>query len=231
MPRPPILFNRLESDAVAQKSVIGGALTPSGSTAYDAGYFGNAYKGVNNQYLKFNVADYWTSPDDPGTIEYWYFCPAGWTPGTGYAHLQISATAGAGEGLISIREDLPTNGIRFYLSEAGVGDDLDYTLPTADITKNGWNHIALCWDNSGIEGGANKSRVYLDGVQKGSSNTTWGHSVDWSTPDTFSVLGGHISLGNYYIRERMDNVKFYAYAKTDFSDRWAERGGLNDLVN
>lgn len=230
MAKSPILFNRLESDAVAQKSVIGNALTPTGSTAYDTGYFGQAYKGINNAYLKFDAVDYWTNPDDPGTIDYWWFCPSGWTPATGYLHVSVLSSAGSGYGQINIREDLATSGIRFYLTETGVGSDLDYTLPDTDIGINSWHHIALCWDNNGIDGGANKSRVYFDGILKGSSNTTWDYSHDWTTPDSYSCVGGY-PIANYYIRERMDNVKFYAYAKTNFNDRWAERGGLNDLVN
>ena len=231
--KPPIHFNRLESDAVVQKPVFGNALTPNGSPTYSTGYFGDAYDGASNDYLKFNAVDYWTNPDNPGTIEYWWFVPSGWTPSHSSFHVQLLSTSpGSNYGLIRTGATIAGGGgLKYNYAETDVGDPFSYILPSASISKNAWHHVAICWDTSGIDGGSNTIRGYFDGTVVGSSNSALTYSNDWTTPDGFSILGSDTVLNNYNLEGKMDNVKFYDYAKIDFNDRWAERGGLNDMIN
>ncbi len=80
-------------------------------------------------------------------------------------------------------------------------------------------------DNSGIDGGSDTARAYVDDVMVGSSTTDL-------TPSNASSVG-QMRIGNSYldatlstgyVRGQVDNIKIWDYAKVDFSDRLTEDG-------
>lgn len=88
-------------------------------------------------------------------------------------------------------------------------------------------HYAVAWDKDGIDGGSDTLKLFIDGVARGSSSAAIG-----SMTGAISRLNIGVYLTGNLISSQsiFDNVKIYDYAKTDFSDRFNERGGLNDQI-
>lgn len=82
-------------------------------------------------------------------------------------------------------------------------------------------HAAICWDINGIGGSADRVRVYRDGVIVGATSAAWNPSGT-VYQDRFETGGAADSQSHdKYI---VDNLKVWNVAKTDFSDRFGERG-------
>jgi hypothetical protein len=102
--------------------------------------------------------------------------------------------------------------------------------PTGLTFSSGtWYHIAFVCDKDGIDGGSDVQRIYLDNSILWNSTAALSYDAT-DTIKTF-VFGSYddtstsTSAGsNTYL----DNMSLYDYAKTDFSDRFNERDGMND---
>lgn len=89
-----------------------------------------------------------------------------------------------------------------------------------------WAHIATVWDiNKQIDG--NKSlAMYVNGIQVAYSQDDIQMSLPWR--DIFT-LGGDFLYSQNFRSGAVDNLKIWDYAKTNFSDRFAE--GYSVFVN
>ena len=86
-------------------------------------------------------------------------------------------------------------------------------------------HFAFVWDLNGIDGTSDTLRIYVDGNLEGSATGQW---IPTGGLDPYLYLGAAPNYGpwwdHYYnaVKGVTDNIKIWNYAKTDFSDRFAE---------
>ncbi|MBN1672140.1 MAG: chitobiase/beta-hexosaminidase C-terminal domain-containing protein [Kiritimatiellae bacterium] len=78
-------------------------------------------------------------------------------------------------------------------------------------------HVALVWDRQGIEGGLETVRLYANGARVcGATENGWGTQVSG-----YGDIGSGQD-GEFADRFWVDNLKVWAYAKTNFNDRYSE---------
>lgn len=87
------------------------------------------------------------------------------------------------------------------------------------INASELHHLALSWDFSGKFGGGDTIRLFLDGNLVGATTDDANHTEGFRHYDYLfgTTWGNH---GGSPVA--FDNVKIWAYPKTDFSDRFAE---------
>jgi hypothetical protein len=94
-----------------------------------------------------------------------------------------------------------------------------------NVVSGDWHHVAIVWDSTGIGGGANTGRLYLDGVQMSSTNNAIAAMPILATPApaTDMDIGRQgPPVGGFPFTGTLDNLKWWNYAKTDFTDRFDE---------
>jgi hypothetical protein len=216
----PILFNRFESAASVGNNVIGANFTKQGVPTYAACKFGNGiYINQNGEAADFASFQ----PGKTGCVECWI--KPDWASTDGTNHIICDSVLGG------------TPRFLFYWNATwkNFAFGYDWNNPAGGYVRAttwpGHNagdliHIAAVWDENGIEGGANLLRIYMNNTLHGSGNTA-----------NFPALQIGIRVGNQSAASIIvpfdgviDNMKFYDYAKVDFSDRHDERGGMNDQV-
>lgn len=224
-----VLWNTLGSDEEVLNSVIGpnlefyrGGYWPhvQGDRDYVNGYSGNAVtlKGnyvnmhrVHNIILN-NPGNY-LDPEQ-GSIELWYYQTA--VPII-YSH-GIYRLFGGGYGLGS--------GIVFQAMHSGSGRPASIIVALifggtpciiwydiANINNNEWVHLAMSWDRNGIDGTTDTLRLYVNNVPVASTTqNNWGTVVG----QRVDICGGndHNLIGKF----KMDELKIWNYAKTNFFD-------------
>ena len=165
----------------AAVSAFGPFLT---SSVYDAGVNGaSAYFDGTNDYLTTPANSLDLSNDD-FTIESWVF-----TTSTGKQNI-IGATKnqdGTGSYMININRD--SNQVRFFCRYNG-GTVLDYNVGTGSFPLNAWTHLAVTRDGANL-------RVFIDGTQVGTTNTTLG---------SFAIDNASLNGNIYYIGTTTDGA-------------------------
>lgn len=238
MPQPPILFNRLGNSTQTTKSVIGVNGVEAAVITYNNVKFGSgasdsaAGAGItfNNVPVAFNK----------GCIEFWIK-----TTQTPAAQVNMSPV-GEGEAAQTFPEirvywvDSLNQLIYIMATSSGVFAQLRITAANMGWTGAGdVIHWAFGWDATGGSGaiakGSDVLYVYVNGSAVSSfalDNTVGGITYEnmqgASKTNKLGICGEN--AGNYGCNATVDNIKIYNYAKTDFSDRENERGGLDDQV-
>jgi hypothetical protein len=224
MAKKPILWNRLGSDTQAFNSPLGPNLTKEGNSAYTTGQFGNGYQGGgSSDALSFPANDIWNN-NQVGTTELWWKPTAGWDTG-GSGIIAIGDTVS--DAYHRIFANNGDSNVWFEFSISGGSRYLWRKNPMTNFSAGTWYHLAIVWDANGIDGSSDKSRNYIDGVIDSTDSTAIPN-------DTFGNSLNESAIGNIDSRTLpligvVDNIKCYDYAKTDFNDRFNERGGLNDV--
>ena len=95
-----------------------------------------------------------------------------------------------------------------------------------------WIHVAGVWDRNGIAGTTDTVRLYVDGeVVASSQESDWGTTTcDRRVPGVdqcfLDVVGCNDTCADTFAA---DNLKVWAYAKTDYSDRFQEGFGQGQV--
>lgn len=217
-----ILYNRLES--ANSISVIGGTATTTGSPTFEACKFGNGCKSSSNSnYNTFTITAASINNALKYTIEFWgiplWNCTNGGSADGAY-HNAVGLLSDSGKFV----------DFYYYQSDAFYYDAGTFFWRNADSGQT-WTsgdvvHYAYVVDSSGIAGSSDKARCYINGALAGASTTIALTSIG-GTNVTLYVTN---SRGAGTWKGTVDNIKVYNYAKTDFSDRFNERGGMNDQV-
>ncbi len=151
---------------------------------------------------------------EKGTIECWYYQTD--NP-VAYSHGVYRMFDGA-FGLYSGMSFATYNPYSIYPARLGLG--LNFGGPAcyagfdmAAIPNNTWVHIAGCWDRNGIDGTSDSIRVYMNNqlmaaITKNDWGTTYGARAD--------ICGGNDQ--NIVGKFKMDELKIWNYAKTNFDD-------------
>lgn len=220
----PILFNRCGSAVQLNNSITGPGFAITGTPVYITGQFGNAMYVTGTDYARITINSIMAN-NDRGAIECW--CKKETT-------FSVAGTYFGFENLITgdwvVRTvSISANVTQLAIGVAGVTSYLDFRLDTSGLSAGEWFHAAICWDRSGIDGGANTGRAYVNGSLMASTNTAISQVV-------FGA-GYGMRLGNNPVgaaplgTERgTDNFKIYGFAKTNYNDRFDERGGMNDFA-
>ena len=221
MPKPPIEFNRIESDSGVAASVAGSGYSITGSPAYAAGKYGNGINvPANNSGLVVCTSYLGDILKTQGTIELWYKPVYASTDGT--LRFITGGYGTPGPTGVTLHYIYWRDG-KFYFQTAK--NHLHQTATAVSFSAGEWIHLAGVWDDAGINGGANRTQLYVNGVLKGYySGAIVIVGAEWN--GIMNIVGfSHTTASGYGVN---DNIKVYDYAKTDFSDRFNERGGMND---
>jgi YVTN family beta-propeller protein len=222
-----VLWNKLGSDDEVLHSEVGENGTIVGTSyAYEPAMFGNGYvkKEYWQNYLRFpasildrltqrGAVELWVNPKVPQPVPYQYGVfgllgayyghggePTDWNIGLFWGDTVTF------RGLVG--------GIRFDGSLARTPDEPSQFVATPLVPF----HAAISWDIAGIDGTADKVRVYRNGAVVGSTTDSWnpdGTQRGDIILETTADSGG----ADKFI---VDNIKIWNYAKTDFSDRFVE---------
>lgn len=205
-----VIWNQLGSDSQVQISNIGVGGTVNGTPSYSAVQFDNGMDTTTANYAEWtDLIHNNPSLRDKGCIEMWVkhtISAAGQT--RNYALFSDNV------GWLTIRweggQDI-SNTYEFYIY-----DGANRFCPSSEQSfgVNDIQHIAAVWDNGGIDGGADRMRIYIDGASDG-NNTTFGTTIA-DTVDDMTI--GMQQSGNS-MACKIENVKIFNYAKTDFRDR------------
>ncbi|MFC1517987.1 LamG-like jellyroll fold domain-containing protein, partial [Candidatus Margulisiibacteriota bacterium] len=233
-PNPPYIFggdqsnlvfwNKLGSDNEVGNSEVGVDGVWTGSANYSAvKYNDGAYSSANTKYVLFNDFNTAEANDlEKFAIEFWfktdYAVSNGQAQDGNYHFLwdfymdasnryQIGISSSAGEGI--------------YMQRALEGY-YACTSPTASWSADTVHHFAVVVDKDGIDGGAEKTRFYLDG-EKIYSNGSYFSGLT-ATSDLAVLINYNGGVTAYPLNGAMDNFKVWNYAKTDYSDRFGEAG-------
>jgi hypothetical protein len=230
MPKEPAVFNRLETSSGAGgtvPSVLGASMGDVGGVDFTQdGKFGKcATRNFTTSGGKYLTQTWTYTP--AGTIEM-YWIPNFDQTYTTTTYLFDFRT----EGLNMACNNSSTIGLIFYPpnSTNTALVQLAYAYPES-FSAGTKIHTAFVWDSSGIPGqGSRTAAFYWNGVRV--AQTGGGGS------DTGAIYGSNVSVtsgkvmtnngGTAGPNSGIDNWKQYDYAKTDFSDRRDERGGMND---
>jgi len=145
-----------------------------------------------------------------GCIEAWYYQEV---PPAAYSHGMyriFDGPFGVGENTVAffaVPESL-TFAVRFGAEGQTV------SLPIAELPNRKWVHVAGTWDRRGLGGSPETVRLYVDGKPVASARgENWGSSMAGNAD-----IGGSNDQ-NCPGKFRLDNLKIWNCAKTDFSDR------------
>ena len=184
---------------------------------------------------------------EQGTIEYWftfkydsstedhaYFFHNATTLAGHFPGNSIDQNRNTNVALAAGWSGWSSNGKRFFLYM----DDASDSRPAVSITTPSFSaapggslgfvngttyHFAFAWDNNGIDSSSDTMRIYVDGVNVASGSAALPAGVF----DPYLYVGtapNSGSLSTFYdaVKGVSDNLKIWNYAKTDFSDRFAE---------
>jgi len=235
--KPPVVANRLGSLSQVNNSVIGVNGAIDGTVTYSSVKFDNgADTGTvrNNRVVFLETSGTLLPNTDQYTVEYW--CQPTW------ACTDSVAQDGVQHLLWGLHTDTSDstdwehinifNGSSYWYSKTPSGTELNPRLDT--ISGLTWTaseifHIAWVVDKNGIGGGSDTLRVYKNGTSI--FNYTGSRTTGASSTIKSFVLGSYDNFtagASAGAKTVFDNVRLYDYAKTDFSDRFNERGGFND---
>lgn len=250
MPEGLVLWNTLDNTLEVTESKHGEGfilVEDGGEVRFEPGVFGNAMgttggtanTGPAGGYLAMNPDQFFGQDKTKGTVEFWlrkdiqrfepYRTPLLTFFGrTYYATGYLSIHAGWNDGSPNL------------INKAIFGGDWHFAQYNQweSIPVGEWVHLAFVWDGSGIDGSADDLRIYLNDEMVANHQGRFdevpprcciGYACD-SQNDYYCQQGGYEVrvMGNHagyrlgYPSAFMDNLKVWAYAKTDFSDRFVE---------
>lgn len=224
---PGLLFwNLLGTPAQVAQSAAGTNCTELGGVTYEAGMFGGAVR-VDANGEAILAGNYLNERyGNAGCVELWIYND-GWTINNGAPsagqHFVVSESEGFGANLwwfdITF---VVAAGIRWRIRDAGgAWDNWTVAAPIMDAGNQEWHHLALVWDATGIGGGANTRRFYWDGAQAAAANIAITMPV-FPMPAYRLQIGLRVDTNTVPFIGRLDNIKWWNYAKVDFSDRFTE---------
>ena len=225
-----ILWNKLGSTTEVQNSEVGPDFDYiNGVKGYGPVQHGN---GVEANYAnacgvhRTNAVN--MGPMNAGTIEYWYLSnseepdrEAMYFPSINtkdfsqYVSIGLYWDAGynGGYGLLMSWND----GVNWGKIQTGVVGEGNITFSTSTPT-----HLSFVWDWNGIEGTADTMRVYRDGVLLINGQDIVSNWINSKTNYCIWGIGDYRPGWATAPNGKIDNLKIYNYAKTDFSDRFIE---------
>jgi hypothetical protein len=226
-------YNRLGSDEEIRHSVVGPGLASyagptgiavAGKWDYVDGKHGKAVTLAGDYHSTARVRNLVLSDlgkvinPDRGCIEFWFYYtnePKGYQYGV---YRCFDGPYGLGSG-IAIHSTAPIDGtpnrLTFGISLGGQGSSVAYRL--AKIPMRRWVHIAAVWDREGIENSKDAIRLYVDGrAVAAKQGAGWGNTAGAKA----DIAGGND--GKIAGKFRMDDLKIWRVAKTDFSDRFTQ---------
>jgi len=234
----PVVFNQLGSTAETTHSIKGSNFTEGSSVSYNSGgKFGDSLYSPNATPGDFEaVISASEIPLDDGAFEFWYTrtdtsFTAVWVNWIGHpigsysTGIQMWAyVSGGPEGRIAIDFAVSASSIGRYDWEFG---DFDPDI-LALFPLNTPVHLGVCYSSSFALD--NRIKLFIGGVDQGLRDV---EPVEFTGSGT--LAGGVIGHSGYAINNGgmggvLDNYKAHNFAKTDFSDREDERGGLNDQM-
>jgi hypothetical protein len=212
----PIIFSKLGSDNEIQNPVIGGAGTIGGSISYASAKFGNG--------ATLNTTNYITFPDfynNKFTVEFWAKMGHNHNDSTNRAFLY----AVGGSRLYMIKTASNIWNVWIYSATGNAQPASGYAFNmTTTYSTNDIIHFAVTGDNT--QGANSKIKLYINNTTQVFNSLIAGFDQVWIPVTNILYLGS----SDYNPAITMDNVKVYDYVKTDFSDRFDERGGMNDQI-
>ncbi len=225
---PPILFTRCEDDTAFTQPVMSSVSSPFtklGTPTYAVGKYDNGLQGTINAGYSFDPTGFYSN-NDIGCMEFWWKPAAGYDASDQWLCGGFDGAAGKFGVFVRITGSGSTLNMRVHVT--GGTAYLNYTVGTGTFSIGTNYHLAITWNRSGIGGGGNYSEAFVNGSSVSASSTAIPAGV-------FGANGCGIAcyptlLATHYTRGVIDNMKLYDYDKTDFNDRWNERGGLNDMV-
>ncbi len=205
-----VLWNTLGSQFEFENSQVGPALlSPSGSAyLFSAGKFGN---GIN-----LNPNDIFTIPGSAipgaaGTIEFWIKANFSSAPGRGYFLMSMGVANGS--------VDLLNNGSSLIMNI--FNSTTSFPADQIKIEAGKWIHIALTWNQAGLDSTGDTARIYTNGAIAAAASPQF-YSGNRNQNYPIYVYGYGANDSGTIIGSTMDNLKIYHKAKTSYSDRNAE---------
>lgn len=212
----PILFNTINSSFDVSHSIIGINGVETGSPSYVAAMFENGIDvDANGKYIDFAFVP----SNIIGTMACWFKPHYNAASPPAY-DAQIIGYQGVGDRFSLDHFFTPSSRFRVVFPISGGG--VNVIFATTSFSADDLIHLAMTWNSSGIDGTSDTIRLYVNGIDVASAITALG-----TTSQTHVRLGNH-GGNNRYADGVIDNFKAYNYDKIDFSDRFNERGGMND---
>lgn len=233
--KPPIIFTRMGSSSEITVPVKGPALTEGASVTYTTGKFGNAIQ-LGDGAAPANSIQIPAATIADGTyvtIEFWYKHNITFAAELVRCSILRATTATQGAFDCMIRPVSPW-AIDLSFFETGIiykraeWDHADLSAVDTYFDLGGdWHHYAFTFDANA----AQPFKFYKDGISKGAPDReTSGGSMSSVVLINEIQNVGTATGANESLCGIIDNLKVYDYIKTDFSDRYYERGGMNDQV-
>jgi hypothetical protein len=198
-------------------SEVGSDCTDIGSPTYPAGKFGNGISatGTNDS---TETDDAFTA-DDLTHYEEW--AVGMWVkPGYNIVDGDIATAGGSYNALFSFQPASPVGqalfGAFFQDKLYVIVNDLTVEVTTGmNMTAGTWYYMRFVFGKSGIDGGANTVRVYLDSTLVGTSNSSW---TSYTNDDLYLRIANDYPF--WYVWDGMiDNVTIWDYANFDVGTR------------
>jgi hypothetical protein len=240
MPKPPIIWSRAESSLDWTSPEIldsGNSITVVGSNTYPAGYFGNGTSPVTAGHIRLRASIF---RSQAGTVEFWIKPNANNFGGTFNAILDNYATADRIDTNYTYSAfNVDSHKLVWTIFNTANASDCAMFQDAVSFVAGTWYHLAYVWNKDGMDGVSNKRYLlYIDNVLRiDSSNASNLYAAPRNTVQNLNEnTSSYIRLGNSwdmngrYLKGVIDNFKMYDYAKRDFSDRFSERSGLNDIL-
>ncbi len=228
-----VLWNKLGSESEVLNSEVGPDFGIRPGLLYVPGRFGGALAttgGGNGggAYLTMSPDDFYPADKTRGTIEFWiqkrfskftpfqdgligFFGRAPYAP-TGEGNRSIAAFWSDGF--------TGNGGVEFYIQDSNKTGHTVNDLGWDDVPVGEWVHLGFVWDLQGIDGTADRLRIYRDG------SITGVYSQDISgisAENSVTTFAGHHAYSRFgQPAAYFDDLVIWDFAKTDFSDRFIE---------
>ena len=232
--KEPIFKSYLNSNAGIINPVKGSGFINSSSQNYDTGVYSGVqamYKGTGLAAANADGINYTFNP--VGTLELWIKLD-------GWSCTGTSVSDGANHYILEYfgSQNVPELTLIYFASGQGVHFDLTdtggyrrVTIASETWPADTWIFIAWVWDyNETTE----KIRIYkgdygssVSKVGTGGSMTNFGSGV---SRDMALGQRGDPGAGLSGFKGWLAGLTIYDFAKTDFSDRYNLRSGMNDLI-
>jgi hypothetical protein len=215
MAKPPIFWNRAGDATQLATSVVGIDPTITGTPTYTSVKHGNGFVGSDANYIR--IVGLLDSIRSVGAVEYW--CNFVTAPIANDFKRGFSDEDGSNDFTVQFGGSGDATLHQFYIN----GSALNFTK---SISNGDIIHLAFVWNTSGIDGGSNTRRVYIDGSSIATSDAALSN-IDANAEDLWF---GRYPTGGFAGNFAYDNMKVYDYDKVDYKDRFNERGGMNDGI-